>query len=139
MCRQIIQATAPRVWTQYARNPERNVILGDPHMVLAPNYGSPFVMDLDRGRRYGTIEDFRNFVKLTYASPWLHHSGGTICEPVDLPVNKRHFDMVYSHIRWSRQAVHGLRHAAQPRAATAWTWRGSRSAATARTTSRRTR
>ena len=72
------------------------MIIGDPHMVFAPNYGSPFVTDLDRGRRYGTIEDFRNFVKLTYASPWLHHSGGTICEPVDLPVNKRHFDMVYS-------------------------------------------
>ena len=29
-----------------------------------PNYGSPFVRDLDNGRRYGTIEDFRNFVKL---------------------------------------------------------------------------
>ena len=34
-----------------------------------PNYGSPFVRDLDNGRRYGTIEDFRNFVKLAYLSP----------------------------------------------------------------------
>src|SRR4029077_14494772 len=68
---------------------------------------SPFVRDLDKGRRYGTIEDFRNFVKLTYASPWLHHSGGTICEPVDLPVNKRHFDMVYSHIRYSDEPFMG--------------------------------
>jgi len=34
----------------------------------------------------------------------LHHSGGTICEPVDLPVNKRHFDMVYSHMKYSGQA-----------------------------------
>ncbi len=107
LCRTLIQQSAPRVWTQYARNPARNVIIGDPHMVFAPNYGSPFVMDLDRGRRYGTIEDFRNFVKLTYASPWLHHSGGTICEPVDLPVNKRHFDMVYSHIRWSDKPFMG--------------------------------
>ena len=32
--------------------------------VFAPAYGSPFVRDLDNGRRYGTIEDFRNFVKL---------------------------------------------------------------------------
>ena len=52
------------------------------HTVFAPNYGSPFVRDLDNGRRYGTIEDFRNFVKLAYASPHLHHSGGTVCEPV---------------------------------------------------------
>jgi trimethylamine--corrinoid protein Co-methyltransferase len=31
----------------------------------------------------------------------LHHSGGTICEPTDIPVNKRHLDMVYAHIRYS--------------------------------------
>src|SRR3989441_6280804 len=71
------------------------------HTVLAPNYGSPFVCDLDKGRRYGTIEDFRNFVKLAYMSPHLHHSGGTVCEAVDVPVNKRHLDMGYSHIRYS--------------------------------------
>ena len=65
-------------------------------MVLVPTYGSPFVHDLDGGRRYATIEDFRNFVKLTYTSKTLHHGGGTLCEPVDLPVNKRHLDMVYS-------------------------------------------
>ena len=111
MCRQIIQASAPRIFTQHARNPERTVQIGDPYTVLAPNYGSPFVRDLDNGRRYGTLEDFRNFVKLAYLTPHLHHSGGTVCEPVDMPVNKRHLDMVYSHIRYSRQAVHGLGHA----------------------------
>ena len=67
MCRQIVQATAPRQFTQYARNPARNVEIGGMHTVFAPNYGSPFVRDLDNGRRYGTIEDFRNFVKLAYA------------------------------------------------------------------------
>ena len=112
MCRQIVQATAPRQFTQYARNPERNVEIGGMHTVFAPNYGSPFVRDLDRGRRYGTIEDFRNFVKLTYASPYLHHSGGTVCEPVDVPVNKRHLDMVYCAHPLQRQAVHGLGHGA---------------------------
>jgi trimethylamine--corrinoid protein Co-methyltransferase len=65
------------------------------------------VRDLDRGRRYGTIEDFRNFVKLAYQSPHLHHSGGTVCEPVDLPVNKRHLDMVDAHIRYSDKPFMG--------------------------------
>jgi trimethylamine--corrinoid protein Co-methyltransferase len=37
----------------------------------------------------------------------LHHGGGTLCEPVDLPVNKRHFDMVYSHIRYTDKAFMG--------------------------------
>ena len=107
MCRSIVQATAPRQFTQYARNPARNVEIGGMHTVFAPNYGSPFVRDLDGGRRYGTIEDFRNLVKLAYVSPHLHHSGGTVCEPVDVPVNKRHLDMVYSHIRYSDKPFMG--------------------------------
>ena len=100
MCRQIIQASAPRSFTQHARNPERSVVIGDPSIVMAPVYGPPFVRDLDKGRRYATIEDFRNFAKLTHMSPAIHHGGGTLCEPVDLPVNKRHFDMVYNHIKY---------------------------------------
>ncbi|HKG56736.1 MAG TPA: trimethylamine methyltransferase family protein [Candidatus Limnocylindrales bacterium] len=107
MCRQLIQATAPREFTQYARNAANSVQIGGNATVFAPNYGSPFVRDLDNGRRYGTIEDFRNFVKLAYMSPHLHHSGGTVCEPVDVPVNKRHLDMVYSHIRYSDKPFMG--------------------------------
>jgi trimethylamine--corrinoid protein Co-methyltransferase len=107
MCRQLIQATAPRQFTQHARNPANNVEIGGRHTVFAPNYGSPFVRDLDNGRRYGTIEDFRNLVKLAYLSPHMHHSGGTVCEPVDVPVNKRHLDMVYSHIRYSDKPFMG--------------------------------
>jgi len=107
MCRQIIQNSAPSVFTQYARNPARNVKIGGDSTVLVPAYGSPFVRDLDQGRRYGTIEDFRNFVKLAYMSDALHHSGGTVCEPVDLPVNKRHFDMVYAHMRYSDKPYMG--------------------------------
>lgn len=99
--------TAPATFTQHARNPERSVEIGGKSVVFSPAYGSPFVMDLDNGRRYGTIEDFRNFVKLAQSSPWLHHSGGTICEPVDVPVNKRHLDMVYSHIRYSDRGFMG--------------------------------
>lgn len=107
LCRQLIQATAPREFVQYARNPERNVVIGGNNTVFAPAYGSPFIRSLDEGRRYARIEDFRNFVKLTYLANSLHHSGGTICEPVDLPVNKRHFDMVYSHMKYSDKPFMG--------------------------------
>ena len=106
MLRGIIKS-APASFTQHARNPARNVEIGGDAMVFAPVYGPPFVSDLDQGRRYGTIEDFRNFIKLAQSSPWLHHSGGTICEPVDVPVNKRHLDMVYSHIRYSDKPFMG--------------------------------
>ena len=94
-------------YTQSARNPERNVQIGGKHTVFAPNYGSPFVTDLDSGRRYATIADFENIVKLAYMLPHLHHSGGTVCEPVDVPVNKRHLDMVFSHLKYSDKPLMG--------------------------------
>jgi len=107
LCRSLIQRTAPAEFVQHARNPARSVRIGGPHTVLAPAYGSPFIRSLDDGRRYATLDDFRNFVKLTYMTPALHHSGGTVCEPVDLPVNKRHLDMVYTHIRYSDKPFMG--------------------------------
>ncbi len=100
-------AKAPKQFTQLARNPERNVIIGGNHACFAPVYGPPFVVDMDRGRREATLADFRNFVKLTYMSPWLHHSGGTIVEPTDEPTHTRHLDMVYSHIKYSDKPFMG--------------------------------
>ena len=93
--------TAPSTFVMHGRNPRRSVLVGDDNVVFCPAYGSPFVSDLDKGRRYGTIRHFQNLIKLAYMSPWIHHSGGTVCEPVDLPVNKRHLDMVHAHMKYS--------------------------------------
>ncbi|MYM53871.1 trimethylamine methyltransferase family protein [Thalassovita mangrovi] len=99
--------TAPSSFTQHARNPERNVEIGGKSLVLAPVYGPPFVHDAKGGRRYATMEDFRNFVKLGYMSKWLHHSGGTVCEPTDVAVNKRHLDMLHAHMTLSDKPFMG--------------------------------
>ena len=99
--------TAPASFKLHGRNPSKTVNLGDNGIVLMPGYGSPFVSDIDEGRRYATLEDFRNFVKLTYSSPHLHHSGGTVVEPVDIPVNKRHLDMTFAHLSLSDKPFMG--------------------------------
>ncbi|MEO1796810.1 MAG: trimethylamine methyltransferase family protein [Pseudomonadota bacterium] len=91
-------STAPSRFTQVARNVERNVEIGGNTLVCAPVYGPPFVRDVEGGRRYATMADFEKFVKLGYMSKWLHHSGGTVCEPTDVAVNKRHLDMLRSHM-----------------------------------------
>ena len=98
---------APSAFVQHARSPERSLTIGNDHVVFAPAYGSPFVRDLEGGRRYGTLADFETLVKLAYAIPWLHHSGGTVCEPVDVPVSKRHLDMVAAHLRLSDKPFMG--------------------------------
>lgn len=107
MCRKIVSENAPATYIQHARNPQRNVQVGGRATVFAPNYGSPFAFDLDNGRRYANIEDFQNIVKLAYMAPAIHHSGGTVCEPVDIPTNKRHLDMVYAHIKYSDKPFMG--------------------------------
>ena len=99
--------TAPKKIIQHARNSERNVEIGGNTLVMAPVYGPPFVRTASGGRRYATIEDFQKFVKLGYMSKWLHHSGGTLCEPTDVPVNKRHLDMLYSHMSLSDKPFMG--------------------------------
>ena len=53
MLREILK-TAPRRFTQHGRQPGREASIGGNDLVFAPAYGSPFVMDLDQGRRYGS-------------------------------------------------------------------------------------
>ena len=100
-------ATAPSEFTHHARNPERDVTIGGDHMVFAPVYGPPFVRHLDGERRYATMADFQDFVRLAYMSPQLHLSGGTVCEPTDVAVNKRHLDMLLAHMTLSDKPFMG--------------------------------
>ncbi|MFD0908434.1 trimethylamine methyltransferase family protein [Ruegeria arenilitoris] len=106
LARELIK-TAPSQFTQHARNPEKSVVIGGRNLVLAPVYGPPFVRDAQGGRRYATMDDFNKFVKLAYMSKWLHHSGGTVCEPTDIPVNKRHLDMLMAHMTLSDKPFMG--------------------------------
>jgi trimethylamine--corrinoid protein Co-methyltransferase len=106
LCRELMK-TAPSSFTQHARNAERSVEIGGKNLVFAPVYGPPFVRDLEGERRYATMEDFRNFVKMAYMAPAMHHSGGTVCEPTDVAVNKRHLDMLHAHMTLSDKPYMG--------------------------------
>ncbi len=105
--RSIIQASAPREYVQHARNPGNNVVIGGDNVVLCPSFGPPFIHNLDEGRRYGRLSDFHDLVRIHQTIPWLHHSGGVVCEPTDIPVNKRHLDMQLGHFRFSDRACFG--------------------------------
>jgi trimethylamine--corrinoid protein Co-methyltransferase len=100
-------AQVPSEFVQHARNPERSVVIGGNNQVFAPVFGPPFVRDLHGGRRYATFEDFEKLLKLTYMHPNLHHGGLVIAEPTDVPVSKRHLDMVYAHLTLSDKPILG--------------------------------
>ena len=105
-CRERI-ATAPRVFTQHARNPARSVQIGGDAQVYAPSFGPPFVHDMARGRRYATMEDFREITRLHYSLGAVNHSGGVVVEPVDVPVPERHLRMAHAHLTLSDKPFMG--------------------------------
>ncbi|QIE45531.1 trimethylamine methyltransferase family protein [Pseudohalocynthiibacter aestuariivivens] len=96
-CRDKIK-TAPPVFTQNARNRARSIQIGGDAQVFAPSFGSPFVHDMENGRRYATLEDFKNITKLHHQLGAVNHSGGVVVEPVDLPVPLRHLHMAHTHL-----------------------------------------
>jgi trimethylamine--corrinoid protein Co-methyltransferase len=100
-------AKAPSEYTLQARNPEKNVVIGGDHIAYIPCYGPPFVHDLDRGRRESTLEDYTNFVKLSYASRSIDITGGMMAEPNDRPHKRRNAEMMIASMRYSDKPFMG--------------------------------
>ncbi len=98
---------APSEFTLYARNPEKNVVIGGSNIAFMPCYGAPFVYDMDNGRREGTLEDFNNFAKLAYLSPYMNITGGMMTEPNDIPVANRNAERIYSSMALSDKPFMG--------------------------------
>jgi len=74
-----------------AVNPARSCRVGGQHVVFAPVAGPPSVSDLERGKRTGTLADFRDFVRLSQSFDVIHVLG-QMAEPQDTPVHERHLD-----------------------------------------------
>ena len=86
-------AAAPSRFELHARNPARNLVFGDRHLVFGAVGGPAFVTDIERGRRAGTAADFDAFVRVIGALDVIHQEGGGPLEPTDLAVETRHLDM----------------------------------------------
>ena len=98
----------PPEFTLNARNPERSVRVGGKNSIFVPMYGAPYVRDLDNNRRYGTLSDLQNFHKLAYMAPALHSSSSIICEPMEIPVPKRHLHIIHSALKHSDKPFMGI-------------------------------
>ena len=99
--------TAPSSYTMVARDRSFDATVGDGKTIFTPSYGAPYVLGLDGVRRPASLEDFRNFTKLNHLSPALHMSGGVVCEPMDVPVPKRHLYMTQSLLTYSSKPFMG--------------------------------
>jgi trimethylamine--corrinoid protein Co-methyltransferase len=101
-------AKVPSEFTLNARNPRRTVRVGGKNSIFVPMYGAPYVRDLDNVRRYGSLEDLNNFHKMAYMAPALHSSSSIICEPMEIPVPKRHLHIIHSALKHSDKPFMGI-------------------------------
>ncbi|AET68255.1 trimethylamine:corrinoid methyltransferase [Desulfosporosinus orientis DSM 765] len=92
---------APSSFTLYARNPEKNVLINTQKTAYVGPYGSPFVMDMDNGRRLAKLEDFINICKLEHKMDNIDIMSHIPCEPQDVDVEVRSLEMVYQTLKHS--------------------------------------
>ena len=96
-----LAAAAPERFAVRSRNPARTIEVGGGSLICTNSGGAPFVSDLERGRREGSLADHDEIVRLTHASTDLAlvQSGGT--EASELSELSRHLEHDYSCMRWS--------------------------------------
>ena len=104
---------APREFVLHARNPARHLHVGGRTINFGPVNGAPHISDLEKGRRYGDLDAFRDILKVTHALGVLHWQGGVVVEPVDVPVPVRHLEIYRAHIEladivWAARGVGGV-------------------------------
>lgn len=98
-------ALAPESFALHARNPERNTIIGGNHINFNTVGSPPNINDIDNGRRPGTYQALVDLVKLNHALGVCHTMGGSIVEPMDLPVPTRHLDNAYAIFKYTDRSA----------------------------------
>jgi trimethylamine--corrinoid protein Co-methyltransferase len=99
-------AKAPASFTLTPRNPERQVTVGGRHQLYVNVSSPPSCSDLDRGRRTGTQESYRDLIKLSQYFNCIHLIGGYPVEPVDLHPSIRHLDCIRDKLVLTDKVIH---------------------------------
>jgi trimethylamine--corrinoid protein Co-methyltransferase len=93
--------TVPSSFTLQARDPAKNLKLGDGNLIFAATGGPAFAHDIERGRRAGNYQDMCDYMKVVQRLNVIHQEGGCPCEPTDLPADSRHLDFYLAAIRYT--------------------------------------
>ncbi len=98
---------APSSYTIHGRDPEKNVDISLDTTAYVGPAGSPFVMDMEKGRREGTLEDFNNIVKICHCLENIDIQSFLSCETNDIDVRKRPTTMMYNTLKYSDKPLMG--------------------------------
>ena len=90
-------ASTPHTLKLHALDAAHDVMLSGRHVAMAPTSGPPNIMDIENGRRAGTLEDFCNLMKLCQSFEVIQVLGGAV-EPQDIPVHVRHLEVMRAQL-----------------------------------------
>jgi trimethylamine--corrinoid protein Co-methyltransferase len=85
-------ASAPSRFTFHARNPANDLEIGNTAIAFGTVASPPACSDAERGRRSGTIADFRDFLRLAQYFNCMHFVSGYPVEPIDVHASVRHLE-----------------------------------------------
>lgn len=97
---------APSSFTLTPRNPDRELIMGGKHMLFVNVSSPPNSWDLERGKRSGDFESFKEFMKLTQYFNCIHIAGGYPVEPIDIHPSVRHLDCLFEKLTLTDKVCH---------------------------------
>lgn len=98
---------APDSFTLTPRNPDRQITIGDGHIVFGNVSSPPNYFDLEIGKKVsGTRAQNQNLLKLTQYFNCIHFAGGYPVEPVDIHPSVRHLDVLFDKLTLTDKVMH---------------------------------
>ena len=97
---------APKTFNIIPRNKDHLVTIGGRNINFVNVSSPPNVMDLDRGRRPGDFESFKDLLKFTQYFNCIHVAGGYPVEPVDIHSSIRHLKCLYEKLTITDKVCH---------------------------------
>jgi trimethylamine--corrinoid protein Co-methyltransferase len=97
----------PAAFTLEARNPSRNIRIGEHNYVMAPGYGPPFIIAPSGEKRDATRADMETFCKLVQTSKYLDFNSAMVVQPKDAPPETVHLDILLATMTLTDKPIMG--------------------------------
>jgi trimethylamine--corrinoid protein Co-methyltransferase len=99
--------TVPALFTIEARNPFRNMRIGETNYVMAPGYGPPFIIESSGEKRDATLADVETFCKLIQTSKHMDFNSAIVVQPNDVPTETSHLDLLLATLTLTDKPIMG--------------------------------
>ena len=97
---------APDSFTLTPRNLDRQLVIGGDYLTFGNVSSPPNAWDMERGKRSGDFETYKEFLKLTQYFNCIHFAGGYAPEPIDIHPSVRHLDCLYEKLTLTDKVAH---------------------------------